>query len=177
VFEEFGAAPAVFTAIRFVRAWRSDQINKNKKFWLTRKFLTAAHPTPQGIGELEQGGWIDERLGLQVSGIFRRLKYCAAQPLVQSRKFPLSFEPSAGAQEVRSLIESVQQQSQRGAVGTFTRPGSTYTKISHCPFALDSKGNRTAISTWPVADRRRLPVKPVRSAVHGRREDSTAPDG
>jgi len=47
--QEFGAAPCF--AIRFVQwAWL-DQINKsNKKFWLTRKFPTAAQFDHQGIG-------------------------------------------------------------------------------------------------------------------------------
>jgi len=42
---------------------------------------TAAHLTPQGIGGVKQGGWIDERsFGLQVVGdFFRDLKDCSVR--------------------------------------------------------------------------------------------------
>ncbi|MEM8810087.1 MAG: succinate dehydrogenase/fumarate reductase iron-sulfur subunit, partial [Cyanobacteria bacterium P01_G01_bin.38] len=62
---------------------------------------------------VKQGGWIDERkFALMVVGnYFRDLRgLLSLAPLglkmVAARKFPLSFEPSEGAQEVRSLIES-----------------------------------------------------------------------
>lgn len=64
---------------------------------------------------VKQGGWIDERkFGVQVVGnSFRDIKGLASLgPLglrmLAKGKFPMSFEPSEGTQEVRSLIESVQ---------------------------------------------------------------------
>jgi succinate dehydrogenase / fumarate reductase iron-sulfur subunit len=68
---------------------------------------------------VKQGGWIDERkFGLMVVGnYFRDLRgLLSLAPLgwhlLCSGKFPLSFEPSAGTEEVRSLIEAIQQQSE-----------------------------------------------------------------
>lgn len=70
---------------------------------------------------VKQGGWIDERkFGLHVVGnYFRDLKgLLSIGPLglrmLIRGKFPLSFEPSAGALEVRSLIEAVQQLEDKG---------------------------------------------------------------
>jgi succinate dehydrogenase / fumarate reductase iron-sulfur subunit len=64
---------------------------------------------------VKQGGWIDERqFGIQVVGnYFRDLQgLLSIAPLglrmLVRGKFPLSFEPSEGTQQVRSLIESVQ---------------------------------------------------------------------
>jgi succinate dehydrogenase / fumarate reductase iron-sulfur subunit len=64
---------------------------------------------------VKQGGWVDERkFGLFVVGnYFRDLRgLLSIAPLgfrmLCSGKFPLSFEPSEGTQEVRSLIELVQ---------------------------------------------------------------------
>ncbi|MBH8566069.1 succinate dehydrogenase/fumarate reductase iron-sulfur subunit [Nostoc sp. CENA67] len=66
---------------------------------------------------VKEGGWIDERqFGLQVVGNYfkdlRGLLNLAPLGLrmIIRGKFPLSFEPSEGTQQVRSLIESVQQQ-------------------------------------------------------------------
>lgn len=66
---------------------------------------------------VKQGGWIDERaFGLQVVGdYFRDIKgLLSIAPLglrmLVKGKFPLTFEPSEGTEEVRSLIESVQAQ-------------------------------------------------------------------
>ncbi|BAZ50864.1 succinate dehydrogenase and fumarate reductase iron-sulfur protein [Nostoc sp. NIES-4103] len=66
---------------------------------------------------VKEGGWIDERqFGLQVVGnYFKDLRgLLSLAPLglrmIIRGKFPLSFEPSEGTQQVRSLIESVQQQ-------------------------------------------------------------------
>jgi succinate dehydrogenase / fumarate reductase iron-sulfur subunit len=66
---------------------------------------------------VKQGGWIDERaFALQVtSDYFRDLKgLLSIVPLglrmLIKGKFPLSFEPSIGTLEVRSLIQSVQHQ-------------------------------------------------------------------
>lgn len=67
------------------------------------------------IDLVKQGGWIDERqFGLKVVGnSFRDLKgVISLAPLglrmIRSGKFPLTFERSAGTEQVRSLIESVQ---------------------------------------------------------------------
>ncbi len=64
---------------------------------------------------VKEGGWIDERkFGLYVVGnYFRDLQgLLSLAPLgwrmLQAKKFPLSFEPSEGTQEVRNIIESVQ---------------------------------------------------------------------
>jgi succinate dehydrogenase / fumarate reductase, iron-sulfur subunit len=64
---------------------------------------------------VKQGGWIDERkFGLYVVGnYFRDLRgLLSLAPLgfrmIASGKFPASFEPSEGTQEVRSLIELVE---------------------------------------------------------------------
>lgn len=64
---------------------------------------------------VKEGGWIDERkFGLHVVGnYFRDIKgLISLGPLglrmLLKGKFPLGFEPSAGVEEVRSLIESVQ---------------------------------------------------------------------
>lgn len=65
---------------------------------------------------VKEGGWIDERkFGLHVVGnYFRDIKgLISLGPLglrmLLKGKFPLGFEPSAGVEEVRSLIESVQE--------------------------------------------------------------------
>ncbi|MBE9007687.1 succinate dehydrogenase/fumarate reductase iron-sulfur subunit [Fortiea sp. LEGE XX443] len=65
---------------------------------------------------VKEGGWIDERqFGLQVVGnYFRDLRGLLSLAPLGLRmlcrgKFPLTFEASEGTQQVRSLIESVQQ--------------------------------------------------------------------
>lgn len=65
---------------------------------------------------VKEGGWIDERkFGLHVIGnYFKDLNgLLSLAPLglrmLSKGKFPLSFESSEGTQQVRSLIESVQQ--------------------------------------------------------------------
>jgi succinate dehydrogenase / fumarate reductase iron-sulfur subunit len=65
---------------------------------------------------VKEGGWIDERqFGLQVVGnYFKDLRgLLGIAPLglrmIAKGKFPLSFEPSEGVAEVRSLIEAVQK--------------------------------------------------------------------
>ncbi|MFP4008256.1 MAG: succinate dehydrogenase/fumarate reductase iron-sulfur subunit [Spirulinaceae cyanobacterium] len=67
------------------------------------------------IDLVKDGGWIDERkFGLMVMGdYFRDLRgLLEIAPLglrmLARGKFPMSFEPSQGTSEVRSLIESVQ---------------------------------------------------------------------
>ncbi|BCL37565.1 succinate dehydrogenase/fumarate reductase iron-sulfur subunit [Nostoc sp. MS1] len=65
---------------------------------------------------VKEGGWIDERqFGLQVVGnYFKDIRgLLGIAPLglrmLARGKFPLSFEPSEGVAEVRSLIEAVQK--------------------------------------------------------------------
>jgi succinate dehydrogenase / fumarate reductase iron-sulfur subunit len=67
------------------------------------------------IDLVKEGGWIDERkFGLYVVGnYFRDVRGLASLlPLglrmLAKGKFPTSFEPSEGTQEVRSLIENLQ---------------------------------------------------------------------
>jgi succinate dehydrogenase / fumarate reductase, iron-sulfur subunit len=65
---------------------------------------------------VKEGGWIDERqFGLQVVGnYFKDLRgLLGIAPLglrmIAKGKFPLSFEPSEGVAQVRSLIEAIQK--------------------------------------------------------------------
>lgn len=83
---------------------QTDQANRSVRH---RKVL---------IDLVKNGGWIDERrFGLRVVGnSFRDLQGLSSlAPLglrmVAKGKFPLSFEPSEGTAEVRSLINAVQQ--------------------------------------------------------------------
>lgn len=95
-----------------------DQIGKIKQEILDRKDERSSRSVRHRkvlIDLVKQGGWIDERqFGLKVVGdSFRDLRGLASlgplglRMLVRG-KFPLEFEPSEGAAEVRSLIESVQ---------------------------------------------------------------------
>jgi succinate dehydrogenase / fumarate reductase iron-sulfur subunit len=104
-----------------------DQIGKIKREILDRAALTQSdqqgRQTSRSIRHrkvlvelVKDGGWIDERrFGLKVVGnSFRDLKgVISLAPLglrmMAKGKFPLRFEPSAGTEEVRSLIESVEQ--------------------------------------------------------------------
>ena len=95
-----------------------DQIGKIKQEILDRKDAEASRAIRHRkvlINLVKEGGWIDERrFGLEVVGnSFRDIKgLISLGPLglrmLVRGKFPLSFEPSAGAEVVRSLIESVQ---------------------------------------------------------------------
>ena len=95
-----------------------DQIGKIKQQILERKDAQDSRSIRHRkvlIDLVKEGGWIDERkFGLQVVGnYFRDLRGLASlAPLglrmIARGKFPLSFEPSEGVEEVRSLIESVQ---------------------------------------------------------------------
>lgn len=83
---------------------QNDQANRSVRH---RKVL---------IDLVKRGGWVDERLfGLRVvSNSLRDLPgLMSLAPLglrmIARRKFPLSFEPSAGTPQVRSLIEAVQR--------------------------------------------------------------------
>lgn len=95
-----------------------DQISKIKQEILARKDAQSSRQVRHRkvlIDLVKQGGWIDERkFGLQVVGNSGRdlqgligLGPLGLRMLTRG-KFPLSFEPSEGASEVRSLIEAVQ---------------------------------------------------------------------
>lgn len=96
-----------------------EQITKIKQEILDRKQASDSRTIRHRkvlIDLVKEGGWIDERqFGLQVVGnYFKDLKgLLSLAPLglkmLIRGKFPLSFEPSEGTQQVRSLIESVQQ--------------------------------------------------------------------
>ncbi|MBF2021192.1 MAG: succinate dehydrogenase/fumarate reductase iron-sulfur subunit [Hydrococcus sp. C42_A2020_068] len=100
-----------------------DRIGEIKQEILERKNAQASRSIRHRkvlIELVKQGGWIDERkFGLYVVGnYFRDLRgLMSLVPLglqmVASGKFPTHFEPSEGTEEVRSLIESVQQASQK----------------------------------------------------------------
>ncbi|TAE58607.1 MAG: succinate dehydrogenase/fumarate reductase iron-sulfur subunit [Nostocales cyanobacterium] len=96
-----------------------EQITKIKQEILDRKQASDSRSIRHRkvlIELVKAGGWIDERqFGIQVVGnYFRDLKgLMSIAPLglrmLVRGKFPLSFEPSEGTEQVRSLIESVQQ--------------------------------------------------------------------
>ncbi|NEP59885.1 MAG: succinate dehydrogenase/fumarate reductase iron-sulfur subunit [Symploca sp. SIO2G7] len=95
-----------------------EQIGKIKQEILERKDTQASRQIRHRkvlIDLVKQGGWIDERkFGLQVVGnSFQDIKgLISLGPLglrmLVRGKFPLRFESSTGASQVRSLIESVQ---------------------------------------------------------------------
>ena len=95
-----------------------EQITKIKQEILERKQASDSRSIRHRkvlVDLVKQGGWIDERqFGIQVVGdYFRDLQgLLSLAPLglrmLVKGKFPLSFEPSQGTQQVRSLIESVQ---------------------------------------------------------------------
>lgn len=95
-----------------------DQIGKIKREILDRQDAQTNRSVRHRkvlIELVKQGGWIDERrFGLKVVGnSFRDLKgVFSLAPLglrmVKSGKFPMTFEQSQGTEQVRSLIESVQ---------------------------------------------------------------------
>ncbi len=94
-----------------------DQIGRIKQEILARKDAQSSRAIRHRkvlVDLVKQGGWIDERkFGLFVVGNY----LCDLQGLlslaplglrmIASGKFPLSFEPSEGTEEVRSLIERV----------------------------------------------------------------------
>ncbi|GAB1539318.1 succinate dehydrogenase/fumarate reductase iron-sulfur subunit [Scytonema sp. NUACC21] len=96
-----------------------DQITKIKQEILDLKEASHSRSIRHRkvlVNLVKQGGWIDERqFGLQVVGnYFRDLKgLLGIAPLglrmIARGKFPLQFEPSAGTEQVRSLIEAVQE--------------------------------------------------------------------
>ena len=95
-----------------------DQIGKIKAEILANKDDQASRPIRHRkilINLVKKGGWVDERkFGIQVVGnSFRDIKgLLSLGPLglrmIAHGKFPLSFEPSEGTAQVRSLIETVE---------------------------------------------------------------------
>jgi succinate dehydrogenase / fumarate reductase, iron-sulfur subunit len=97
-----------------------EQITKIKQEILDRKQASDSRSIRHRkvlIDLVKEGGWIDERkFGLHVVGnYFKDLRgLLDIAPLglrmISKGKFPLSFESSEGTQQVRSLIEAVQQE-------------------------------------------------------------------
>jgi succinate dehydrogenase / fumarate reductase, iron-sulfur subunit len=97
-----------------------EQISKIKQEILSQKQASDSRSIRHRkvlVDLVKEGGWIDERqFGVQVVGnYFRDLRgLLSLAPLglrmLIKGKFPLSFEPSEGTLEVRSLIESVQKE-------------------------------------------------------------------
>lgn len=95
-----------------------DQISAIKQEILARKSAQDSRSIRHRkvlIDLVKQGGWVDERkFGLLVVGnYFRDLRgLLSLAPLglrmLARGKFPLSFEPSPGTEQVRALIERVQ---------------------------------------------------------------------
>jgi succinate dehydrogenase / fumarate reductase iron-sulfur subunit len=96
-----------------------DQISKIKGEILAQKDINDSRAVRHRkvlIDLVKDGGWIDERkFGLMVMGnYFRDIKgLLSIMPLglrlLSSGKFPLSFEPSEGVTEVRSIISAIQE--------------------------------------------------------------------
>ena len=95
-----------------------EQISKIKQEILDRQDDQSSRPVRHRkvlIELVKAGGWIDERqFGVKVVGnSFRDLQGLASLGSLGLRmlvrgKFPFSFEPSEGTEQVRSLIEAVQ---------------------------------------------------------------------
>lgn len=96
-----------------------DQITKIKQEVLERKQASESRSIRHRkvlVELVKDGGWIDERkFGLHVVGnYFKDLRgLLSIAPLglrmIARGKFPLSFEPSEGTEQVRVLIEAVQE--------------------------------------------------------------------
>ncbi|YAF96921.1 MAG: succinate dehydrogenase/fumarate reductase iron-sulfur subunit [Nodularia sp. CChRGM 3473] len=96
-----------------------EQITKIKQEILARKQANDSRSIRHRkvlVDLVKAGGWIDERqFGVQVVGnYFKDLKGLLSLAPLGLRmlcrgKFPLTFEPSPGTQQVRSLIESVKE--------------------------------------------------------------------
>lgn len=94
-----------------------DQIGRIKQQILDRKDASDSRSVRHRkvlVDLVKQGGWIDERkFGMQVvgNGLKDWRGLLSLGPLglrmLASGKFPVTFEPSQGAAEVRSLIEAV----------------------------------------------------------------------
>lgn len=97
-----------------------EQITKIKQEILDRKQASDSRSIRHRkvlIDLVKEGGWIDERqFGLQVVGNYLKdlRGLLSIVPLglrmLARGKFPRSFEPSQGTQQVRSLIEAVKQE-------------------------------------------------------------------
>ncbi|MGH1396512.1 MAG: succinate dehydrogenase/fumarate reductase iron-sulfur subunit [Trichormus sp.] len=97
-----------------------EQITKIKQQILSEKQASDSRSIRHRkvlVDLVKAGGWIDERqFGIQVVGnYFKDLRgLLSLAPLglrmIAKGKFPLSFEPSEGTEQVRSLIESVKQE-------------------------------------------------------------------
>ncbi|MBD2362566.1 succinate dehydrogenase/fumarate reductase iron-sulfur subunit [Anabaena minutissima FACHB-250] len=97
-----------------------EQITKIKQEILTHKQASDSRSIRHRkvlVDLVKAGGWIDERqFGVQVVGnYFKDLRgLLSLAPLglrmIAKGKFPLSFEPSEGTEQVRSLIEAVKQE-------------------------------------------------------------------
>lgn len=132
-----------------------DQINKIKSEILARKDEQASRTIRHRkvlIDLVKQGGWIDERqFGLRVvsNSLRDRQGILSLIPLglrmLYRGKFPSTFEPSAGTQEVRSLIESVKtlEPGLKGegpmSSGQTTPIRTTHTMTESKPFPNQSK--------------------------------------
>ncbi|PMB27187.1 succinate dehydrogenase/fumarate reductase iron-sulfur subunit [Fischerella thermalis] len=100
-----------------------DQITKIKQEILAHKQKSDSRSIRHRkvlVELVKAGGWIDERqFALQVVGnYFRDLRgLLGIAPLglrmLAKGKFPLSFEPSEGTQQVRSLVEAIEQEGNR----------------------------------------------------------------
>jgi succinate dehydrogenase / fumarate reductase, iron-sulfur subunit len=113
-----------------------DQISHIKSEILQRQSAQSSRSVRHRkvlVDLVQQGGWIDERrFGFKVVGNgFRDLKgLLSLVPLglrmLQRGKFPVAFEASEGAAEVRSLINSVKmQESQSAAAMSHPSPESS----------------------------------------------------
>jgi succinate dehydrogenase / fumarate reductase, iron-sulfur subunit len=101
-----------------------DQITKIKQEILERKQADDSRSIRHRkvlIDLVKQGGWVDERqFGVKVVGnSFKDLKgLLSIAPLgikmLTRGKFPMKFEPSQGTAQVRSLIEAVQAEEEKG---------------------------------------------------------------
>ncbi|UKO96037.1 succinate dehydrogenase/fumarate reductase iron-sulfur subunit [Nostoc sp. UHCC 0870] len=97
-----------------------EQITKIKQEILSHKQASDSRSIRHRkvlVDLVKAGGWIDERqFGVQVVGnYFKDLRgLLSLAPLglrmIAKGKFPLSFEPSEGTEQVRSLIEAVKQE-------------------------------------------------------------------
>lgn len=97
-----------------------DQISKIKQSILETKQASDSRSIRHRkvlVDLVKQGGWVDERqFGLQVVGnYFKDIKgLLGIAPLglrmMAKSKFPLTFEPSEGTMQVRSLIEAVERE-------------------------------------------------------------------
>jgi succinate dehydrogenase / fumarate reductase, iron-sulfur subunit len=97
-----------------------EQITKIKQEILDRKQASDSRSIRHRkvlIDLVQEGGWIDERqFGLQVVGnYFKDLRgLLSLAPLglrmIARGKFPVSFEPSQGTQQVRALIKAVKKE-------------------------------------------------------------------